>query len=376
MSIHIPVAVHGHHLHVPVEAGGEALSFLLDTGAGTSLLASEAARRLGAAFGRPFAARGAGDGSAGGHFLEAPVPVAPGGHPGLLLGLRAALPLDDIAAVEGVQVDGILGFDFIDRHVVEIDYRARELRLHDPEAFAYADGAGDTVPLTLETGLPHVAGTIVLPGGRGVSADVVVDLGSSLGAALTHRFAAAHGIDPSQMPARPFAGGRGIGGEVTARLVRLGGIQIGRISIDEPVAAIFEEGAGVMTSGAFFDATVGGEVLRRFTVVLDYRRRHIILEPNDDFGRPYDADASGLTLMPVSAADQSARVTLVEPGTPAAAAGVCAGDTLIAIDDRPLDGIGIDDARALLTLADRRYLLTLRRGEAIVRAAIDTVRLL
>ncbi len=47
----------------------------------------------------------------------------------------------------------------------------------------------------------------------------------------------------------------------------------------------------MMTVGALAtpdsDGLIGEEILRRFTVVLDYQRGKIILQPNEHFSDPY-----------------------------------------------------------------------------------------
>jgi len=197
--------------------------------------------------------------------------------------VRAALPFDAIAQAAGRAVHGVLGFDFIARHVVEIDYRLQRLRLHDPEGFAYA-GTGVSIPIELRMNHPHVRGAVQLPGGRRVEADFVVDVGSGMGVSLTQAFASAHAIDPSMMAARAIPAGRGVGGAATASLVRLPAIEIGGVSLADPAVAIFGHGAGVMSSGEFFDGNLGGEFLRGYTVFLDYSRQRIILERDDQLG--------------------------------------------------------------------------------------------
>ncbi len=48
----------------------------------------------------------------------------------------------------GHAADGLLGFDFISRFVIEIDYVTNTISLHEPNSFKYS-GSGEIVPLTL-----------------------------------------------------------------------------------------------------------------------------------------------------------------------------------------------------------------------------------
>src|SRR4029078_13449566 len=98
----------------------ERLWWILDTGAGLSLIDTTVARRLGATLGASIVARGAGDGTLTGAILASPLTVVPGDEPGMGLEVRAALPFDAIARAAGRAVDGVLGSDFIAPRVVWI----------------------------------------------------------------------------------------------------------------------------------------------------------------------------------------------------------------------------------------------------------------
>ncbi|MGA2328606.1 MAG: retropepsin-like aspartic protease [Bryobacteraceae bacterium] len=56
-----------------------------------------------------------------------------------------AVPLDDVADRYGTAMDGIVGFEPLERYVVRIDYDARTLTLYDPKEYRY-DGGGAARP--------------------------------------------------------------------------------------------------------------------------------------------------------------------------------------------------------------------------------------
>lgn len=84
---------------------------------------------------------------------------------------------------------------------------------------------------------------------------------------------------------------------------------------------------------------LGGEVFRRFTLVLDYSRQRIILEPNAYLLEPVEADMSGLELMAEGEDLQTLVVNEVAADSPAAAAaGLKEEDELVAVDGRLYPG--------------------------------------
>src|SRR5215510_9567746 len=62
----------GNHVVVPVRFQDRELSFILDTGAGASLIDIDVARELNVTLGQPFRAAGAGPGTTAGALLPAP----------------------------------------------------------------------------------------------------------------------------------------------------------------------------------------------------------------------------------------------------------------------------------------------------------------
>jgi hypothetical protein len=72
-------------------------------------------------------------------------------------------------------------------------------------------------------------------------------------------------------------------------------LEIDGVTILNPVADFSTDTKGV-TATTNYDGTIGGDILRRFTVILDYSRQQMILQPNSTFGDPFAFDLSGRTL--------------------------------------------------------------------------------
>ena len=273
----IAIEITNNHVYVPVRAGNRDLWFLLDTGAGITLLNQRVARELKLPLGATFPIRGAGAGELTGAMLELPLRVLPAGDEALALDVAATMPLDHLEPYEGRAIDGVLGRNFLERHVVRIDYADRRLALFDTQAFAYS-GGGTRVPFTLKVGHPHITASVQLTSGRRVSGDFIVDVGSSLSVSLTKPFARAHGVAEGLAQAVAVQAGRGVGGAARVQLGRASALHIGDLTVPHPLVALFGDDAGVMSTGEFFDGNLGGALLREFAVTLDYSRSEMILE--------------------------------------------------------------------------------------------------
>src|SRR5215203_4759734 len=114
---------------VPVRVNGQGpFQFILDTGAGTSLLAPELAQSLGVKS----------TGTKKGHTAGGPVDVLLASVDSLAVGEVereavdvAIADLSMIGRAIGVKLDGDLGYNFLRHFRLSIDFRASELRLEE-----------------------------------------------------------------------------------------------------------------------------------------------------------------------------------------------------------------------------------------------------
>src|SRR5262245_36056481 len=139
--------------------------FIFDTGCrGASIVARECADRLKLARGAEERADvGAGTGTRVGLSTATGVVRLAALGETLSVAQPILLTLEHVARVEGRRVDGLIGQDFLMRHVVEIDYASRRITVRDPGTYT-PPADGTIVPVDLETGWPVAEATITTPG--------------------------------------------------------------------------------------------------------------------------------------------------------------------------------------------------------------------
>jgi hypothetical protein len=189
--------------------------------------------------------------------------------------------------VPGFEFDGVIGYDFINAFVVEIDYLKKIMNLYDPRTYSYR-GKGAVIPLLLadrRTPLAHV--TIVPRKGPPVKTILEVDTGGDRAFIINNTFVKKHGL-VSAIANTTESGGRGAGGEYKALTGRAKTARLGRFVFNNPpVTLVLEEGEGASEEG---DGIVGGEIFRRFKVIFDYSRKRMILEPNKSFNDAFELE--------------------------------------------------------------------------------------
>lgn len=281
------------------------------------------------------------------------------------------LTLGHVARVEGRRVDGLIGRDFISRHVIEIDYAANRITIHDPETYTPPAGA-IVVPLSLDTGWPVVEGSVTPPGGTPIPCRLIIDTGVRFTIALFRPFSVRHGLYDPAGGLGDRVVGTGMGGVSRGDIGRLDALALGARSFARPVAVISRDTTGVFALDGP-DGIVGGELLRRHRVTFDEPHARMILEPYAD-SVAFEWDMSGAFLTTDAPDYTRIRVLSVGPKTPAAAAGLLADDEIVGIDGRRTPALRLDQARTLLRTPGTRQ-LEVRRGGKVLRVRLEARRM-
>jgi Aspartyl protease len=297
--------------------------------------------------------------------------AVPGGHtdigvvPGIQLHVGqtmfrpeslAVIDLHNVEPLLGLPYAGILGHDFLARYVTRIDYDRQVVELFAPHTFVYS-GTGRPMPVWIEADQPFALG-LLYANGRTVPAKLKLDTGSLDVLGLNGSFVQQTELTRGS-PRRVPALGAALGGSVAAYLIRLDSVTIGGTTVARPVAGYSAETERRGDAG-----TVGMGLLSHFNLVFDYARRRVIFEPTARTARPIEYDASGLLLTSSAPGFQGITVLAVDPGSPGDAAGIHAGDSLMAIDATSPTRLGLSGVRERLSQADTAVQLVIsHRGK-------------
>ena len=330
-AISIPFEVATRHVIVKATVNGSRpLSFALDTGANRAIVRTDIAKELQLTLYGTIRTGGAGPGAQEGSFVrDATWSLV--GLDGFAQPVAVALPFSDLPSALGRDLDGIIGAEFIRQFVVEIDYRARMLTLHDRDTFAYT-GHGEALPLDFTSnGHPVLDGRVAPVERAPIAGRFLLDIGSGLALILHSPFVAEHGLLLSPAQSIRAIGISGAGGRSIGRFGRVVSLQIGSFKFDGPLA-LFSQDQGGAFANAALAGNIGATIASRFRMFLDYGRRRIILEPAATLTDPFDAAISGLALRAYGADHRTFRVHEVLEASPATDAGIAEGDVIMAID--------------------------------------------
>jgi predicted aspartyl protease len=367
----IPIDLWGNHIFLKTCVDGRELDFILDTGAGNTSLDLNVAKQLGVKLGATFSVGGAGPSRVAGARVDDASVAVEGSS--ITQPVVSAIDLSRLPRVEGHRIDGILGYDFISRYVVALDYARHELRVYDRPAFQY-DGPGASVPITLINRFPHIDADVKLADGGTIRGRMVIDVGSNGSLSLTKAFVDKNRLRQRVGPTIRRTGGGGVGGATTSDLGRLASLSIGGIELSRPLVNLFGDSAGSLSVSSSWEGNIGGAILRRFTLFLDYQGKRMIFEPNAALHEPFEADMSGM-LLRLNDSLTMIVVETVAQASPASEAGILSGDEIVSVDGVPGSQKLLGELRDRLRKPGERVVLVLRRNGEEKRVEFVTRRM-
>ena len=194
----------------------------------------------------------------------------------------------------GIPVNGILGYHFFRNYLVEIDYQRKHIIIRKPVAKTIRRlRKFENFPIEIIKDKPYVE-VLVKSGKSETLAKVLVDNGNSDALWLF-----ANRTSTVQIPDKniPDFLGRGFSGDIYGEKARIDYLKIGRYEFKDIITS-FPDSISTQNINTTIDrlGSIGGEVLRRFDQIFDYKNNFLYLKPNKNFEQDFLYDKSGIEL--------------------------------------------------------------------------------
>lgn len=199
----------------------------------------------------------------------------------------------NISSHIGIPVNGIIGYQFFKDNVIEIDYKKKKIYVYDniekikPRKLQNFE----TIPITIERAKPYIIANLWLNGVLKKS-KLLIDIGNSDAIWLFQN-------DSLQLPAKKIEDflGKGFSGDVLGYRAKIDAFSIGDFMFKDPISA-FPDSTSIQNVKMVVNrvGSVGGEILHRFTTILDYRNQVIYLKKNANYENPFQYNHSGITI--------------------------------------------------------------------------------
>lgn len=156
-------------------------------------------------------------------------------------------------------IHGIIGYELFMKFEVEINFAQQQITFR-PAMFAFPPAGFHLIPLRIEDSRPIVSCVISFDDDQEEICDLLIDTGSSLGLLFT-------APQPKNRSRARTVLGRGVNGYLSGQKLVASKVTFGNFSLhDLP--------AGVVTSNTHHYASLGTEVLKDFTLLINYHKSY------------------------------------------------------------------------------------------------------
>ncbi|HEY5337948.1 MAG TPA: aspartyl protease family protein, partial [Rhizomicrobium sp.] len=356
----VPFKLLNNHIYADVSVNGsKPMTFIFDTG-GHSILTPQTAKELGVG------TKGNVTGGGGGDNLVtsgvATVKSITVGKATITNQPITALEFDP-PGTEGADEKGMVGYEFFARFITRFDYGNHTITFIDKKYFD-PKTAGTAVPMRLYNQFPEILGSY-----NGIPGRFGIDTGSRMALLLNKVYAQKNGLPPAGTKTVDAQTGWGVGGPTHSTVFRGGVLKLGDVTIDHPLTMVSTDKGGA-GSVAAFPSNVGGGVLKRFAVTIDYDHSIMYLKPVK--GHVADLDTFDKSGMWINAVPEGFKVIDVTKGGPAEAAGLQKDDVIVGIDGKMAGGMDLPGLREKLRNEKDGTVVnfTVRRGDTQKAVAV------
>lgn len=198
----------------------------------------------------------------------------------------------NISSHVGIPVNGIIGYHFFKNHSVSIDYASKKITVYNnADLFTKKIKKFKEFPISVERNKPYIFADVEMTNEK-KSSKLLIDLGNSdaiwLFPALIKNFV-------YNRPNIDDFLGRGFNGDVYGKRSRIHHFYLGDFKFVKPLTAMPDEfSIQYVNLVGERKGSIGGEILRRFTVAFDYPNEKVYLKKNGNYDDPFHFNMSGL----------------------------------------------------------------------------------
>ncbi|PWB24430.1 PDZ domain-containing protein [Flavobacterium sp. HTF] len=193
----------------------------------------------------------------------------------------------------GIPVNGIIGYKFFKNNLVEVNYQKKKITIHlnNEEVRKKLDKKFKSIPITIEKSKPYIEAVAVV-NSEDIPAKLLIDIGNSDSFWVFEN-------NKIKLPKKNFPDflGKGFSGDIEGHRAKIEKFSLADFDFKNPIVS-FPDSSSIknvkMVPGRI--GSVGGEILKRFTLVLDYAGRKLYLKKNSKFSEPFTYNKSGITI--------------------------------------------------------------------------------
>ena len=261
-----------------------------------------------------------------------------------------------LSSVYGVKIDGIIGYTFFSRYIVNIDYDHSVLTVFTLGEYKYPKGGYMLNPIFTSIPIQQTN----FKDAKEFLQRFYFDTGAGLNFLLSENYAKDSAVLHHKRKAPVVTQAEGLGGKMTMKYTTVKWIKVGPYKFRKVPTHIFDDQVNV-TNYPLVGGLIGNDLLRRFNTTFNYVKQEVHIIPNGQFRDFFDYAYTGLAIYYV---DGQILIDGVAPDSPAEKAGFKRDDYILAINNDFSKSIQTYRAK-LQSIREKLTFLILRDGEII-----------
>jgi len=239
---------------------------------------------------------------------------------------------DILANVYGIKIDGIIGYSFFSRYIVNINFDSSKIHVFHPGFIKYPAHGFLLHPRF--RGLPIIP--LTAKDARTINSHYYFDTGAGLCFLISDQFNEDSSLIRKKRKPVPIEV-QGLGGTRQMHLTVIKQLQLGPYKFKKVPTYILEDDNNILAYPSQ-GGLIGDDILRRFNIILNYPQNEIHLIPNSHFRDLFDYSYTGMTMYFL---DGHVVADDIIKGSPADKSGLKDGDIIISIDNNFSNNIEI-----------------------------------
>lgn len=290
----IPFQLINNLVFIPININGASLTFMVDTGVAETILFSLDNKEIQLSNVEKIKFSGLG-GSLSIDGLKSDRNIGRIGDEVVNMSMSLYVILDEefnISSHVGIPVNGVIGYHFFKDHPIAIDYISKKITIYEnADLLKRKIRKSDEIPISIENNKPYLNADVEMTREKKAS-KLLIDLGNSdaiwLFPTLIKDFV-------YNRPNIDDFLGRGFNGDIYGKRSRIHNFYLGDFKFEKPLTAMPDE-YSIQHVNLVKDrkGSVGGEIMRRFSLIFDYPNNKLYLKKNRNFDDPFHFNMSGL----------------------------------------------------------------------------------